>query len=243
MTNAEKAGLTISKPETPFEEMLNAIGDSLSDIASSDDEEDGEDKDNDGDDPAGGKLSDDDEPGWGMGTISNTVQYRMERFRQMQMKLVEVMQPGWGDAADCFHETDKKYGTTKLKVLVVVQPQTVADAASSVPMTSCVPMENLDRVPRKFQMLQVTSEPGSSHMRLGLWKLQPHIRIPSLPPAPMTNWSPMQQSKHDESVSFNRCILRPKLISIYKLDSHEDIVTAPASPEQWIGKLAFVTMY
>jgi len=104
-------------------------------------------------------------------------------------------------------------------------------------------MENLDRVPRKFQMLQVTSEPGSSHMRLGLWKLQPHIRIPSLPPAPMTNWSPMQQSTHDESVSFNRCILRPKLISIYKLDSHEDMVTAPASPEQWIGKLAFVTMY
>jgi len=139
MTNAEKAGLTTSKPETPFEEMLNAIGDSLSDIASSDDQEDGEDKDNDGDDPAGGKLSDDDEPGWVMGTISNTVQYRMERFRQMQMKLVEVMHPGWGDATDCFHETDKKYGTTKLKILVVVQPQTVADAASSVPMTSGVP--------------------------------------------------------------------------------------------------------
>ena len=53
MRNAEKAGLKTTKPETTFQEMLNAIGDSLSDLASSDDEED----------PAGGKPSEDDEPG------------------------------------------------------------------------------------------------------------------------------------------------------------------------------------
>jgi len=47
MTNAEKAGLITTKPETTFEEMLNDIGDWLSDLASSDDEEDGKDKDDD----------------------------------------------------------------------------------------------------------------------------------------------------------------------------------------------------
>jgi len=100
MRNAEKGGLTTTKPETTFQEMLSAIRDSLSDLASSEDEEDGEADNDDEEDPAGDKLSKDDEPGWVMGTISKTVQYRMERFRQKQMKLDELTQPGWGDAAD-----------------------------------------------------------------------------------------------------------------------------------------------
>jgi len=75
--------------------MSNAIGDSLSDLASSQDKEDGEDKDDDEEDTELHKLSEDDEPGWVMGTISKRVQHRMESFRQMQMR-----QPGWGDAAD-----------------------------------------------------------------------------------------------------------------------------------------------
>jgi len=106
MRNAEKAGLTTTKPETTFEEMLNAIGDSLSDLARSDDEDDGEDEDDKEEDPAGGKLREDDEPGWVMGTISKTVQYRMECFRRKQMKLDKLTQCGWGDAADYFRERD-----------------------------------------------------------------------------------------------------------------------------------------
>ena len=43
MRNAEKAGITTTKSETTFEEIMNAIGDGLSDLASSDNEEDGED--------------------------------------------------------------------------------------------------------------------------------------------------------------------------------------------------------
>jgi len=82
MRNAENVGLTTTKPETTFDGMLNAIGDSLSDLASSDDGEDGEDEDDDEDNPELGKISEDDEPGWVMGTISKTVQHRMERFRQ-----------------------------------------------------------------------------------------------------------------------------------------------------------------
>ena len=56
MRYAENMGLTTTKPETTFEEMLNAIGDSLSDLACSDDGYDGEDKDDDEDDPVVGKL-------------------------------------------------------------------------------------------------------------------------------------------------------------------------------------------
>jgi len=214
MRNAEKGGLTTTKPETTFEEMLNAFWDSLSDLARSDDGEDGEDEDDDEADSAGSKLSEDDEPWWVLVTISNTVQYRMEHFRQKQMKLEELTQPGWGDAADYFRERDKKYGTTELNVPAVVQPQTADDAASSVPMTFSEPLETLDSVPRKLQMPQVTSWPGSSHMRLGSQKSQTHECTPSLPPAPMPNQSHIQQSKHVEPVCFNPCILCPKLISI-----------------------------
>ena len=147
MRNPEMAGLTTTKPETTFVEMLNAIGDSLSDLASSDDREDGEDKDDVEEDPPGGKLSEDDQPGWVMGTIYRMVQHCMERFRQKQMKLDELMQPGWGDVDDYFRERDKKYGTTEMEVPAVVQPQIVHDAPSSVPTTFSEPLESLDSVP------------------------------------------------------------------------------------------------
>jgi hypothetical protein len=109
MRQAEIAGLTSREPEKTFEEMLVAIGDSLSDLASSDDGEDGEEEDDE--ETEQGNLSEDDEPGWVMGTITKTVQQRMERFRQKQMKLDELTQPGWEDAADYFRERDKRYGT------------------------------------------------------------------------------------------------------------------------------------
>ena len=102
MTYAEITGLTSREPEKTFEEMLVAIGDSLSDLASSDDGEDGEDEDEE--ETEQGKLSDDDEPGWVMGTITKTVQQRMERFQQKQIKLNELTLPGWEDAADYFCE-------------------------------------------------------------------------------------------------------------------------------------------
>jgi len=63
MTTAETKCATTGRPETTFEEMLNAIGDSLSTLASSDDEQDGEHKEDDEEDTELGKLSDDDEPG------------------------------------------------------------------------------------------------------------------------------------------------------------------------------------
>jgi hypothetical protein len=83
MAHAEIAGLTSREPEKTFEEMLVAIRDSLSDLASSKDRENGEDEDDE--ETEQGKLSEDDEPGWVMGTITKTVQQRMERFWQKKI--------------------------------------------------------------------------------------------------------------------------------------------------------------
>jgi len=114
MENVEMGRSTTTKPEITFEEMLNAIGDSLSDLACSEDEEDGEDEDDDKDDTWHGTLSEDEEPGWVMGTITKTVQHRMGSFWQKQLRLDELTQPGWRDVANHYRERDMKYGTTEV---------------------------------------------------------------------------------------------------------------------------------
>jgi len=178
---------------------MAAIGESLSDLASSDDGEDGEDED---EETAQGKLSEDDEPGWVMGTITKTVQPRMESFRQKQMKLAALTQPGWEDAADYFRERDKKYGTAELKVPVVVQPQTDDDTSASPPTTFGELMVRLDIVPGISQMPQGTSQPGSSHIRLGSVKPQSNTSISGLEPAVEPYTSPLLKAKPVEPVSF-----------------------------------------
>jgi len=92
MRKDENVGLTTREPETMFQDMIVAIGDSLSTLATSDDEQDGEDEDDD--DTELGKLSKDDKPGWVMGIISTTVQQRTERSWQKQMKLDKLTQQG-----------------------------------------------------------------------------------------------------------------------------------------------------
>jgi len=102
MKHAEIAGLTSREPKKTFQEMLVAIGDNLSNLACSDHGEEGEEEDDE--ETKQGKLSEDDEPSWVMCTITKMVQQRMERFRQKQMKLDELTQLGWEDAADFFRE-------------------------------------------------------------------------------------------------------------------------------------------
>jgi len=92
MTQAEISGLTSTEPEKMFQEMLVAIRDSLSYLASSDDVEDGEVEDSE--DTEQGMLSDDDEPSWVMGTFTKMVQQRMDSVLQKQMKLDKLTQPG-----------------------------------------------------------------------------------------------------------------------------------------------------
>ena len=206
MENVEKGRSTTTKPEITFEEMLNAIGDSLSDLASSDDEEDGEDEDDDEEDTGHGKLSEDDEPGWVMGTISKTVQHRMESLRQKQLRLDELTQPGWGDAADYFRERDMKYGTTELKIPAVGKPQEDSTAATPSPTTFGELMQALDIVPGQSQMPQVTSRQGTSQMRLGLGKPQPDNRIVPPMPTMVPDSSPIEIAKPVQPVSFYPCI-------------------------------------
>jgi hypothetical protein len=157
MTTAKNECATAGKPETTFEEMLNAIGDSLSDLASSDDEQDGEDEEDDEEDSELGKLSDDDEPGWVMGTITKTVQHRRESIRQEQMRLDKLTQPGWGDAANYFHERDMRYGTAELKVPAGIKPQIDTTAATPSPTTAGEHVQTLDIVQGQSQMAAETS--------------------------------------------------------------------------------------
>jgi len=204
MTQAEIAGLTSSEPEKMFEEMLVATGDSQRDLASSDDGEDGEEEDDEETEQS--NLCEDDEPGWVMGTITKTVLQRMERFRQKQMKLDELTQPGWEDAADYFREREKKYGTTKLRVPAVVQPQTIDDDPEPPSATFGELMESLDIVPGISQRTQRTSRPGRSHNRLGSVKPQYKSSIPSREPAAEPDSSMLLKAKPVEPLSFYPCI-------------------------------------
>jgi hypothetical protein len=204
MTHAEIAGLTARETEKMFEEILAAIGDSLSNLASSDDGEDGEDEDDEATEQ--GKLSEDDKPGWVMRTMTKTVQQRMERFWQTQMKLDELTQLGWEAAPDYFRERDKKYGTSELMVPAVVQPQTNDDAPAPPLTTFGQLVVSFDIVPGILQMPQGTSRPGSSHMRLGSVKPQSKSTIPSGEPAAEPDSSTLLKAKPIEPVSFYPCI-------------------------------------
>jgi len=164
MISADNVGMTTREPKSLFEAMMIAIGDSLSDVPSSDHQDDGDDEDDE--DTELCKLSQDDEHSWVVGTISKTVQQRMERFQQMQMKFDELTQPWWGDAADYCPNRDKKYWTTKLTVLAVVILQTDKVVAVPAPTTGGEPIESLDIIHGKLPMLQGTFRPGSSHMCL-----------------------------------------------------------------------------
>jgi len=202
MRIVEKAQSTTTKPETTFEKMFNAIGDSLSDLPSFSDEENGEDKDDDEEDTELGKLSEDDEPGWVMGTIPKMVQHRVESFWQKLMKLDEPMQPGWGDAAAYFHERDMKYGRTELMVPAVVKPQTDTTAATPSPTPFAELMQVLDIVPGQSQMPQVKSRQESSQMRLGLENPQADNHIVSLMPDGLLDSSQMEIGIPVQPVSF-----------------------------------------
>jgi hypothetical protein len=118
-----------------FEEMLTANGDSLSDLVSSDVRQDAEDEEDNDEDTELSKLSDDNERGWVMGTITKTVQHHIEIFRHSQMRLDKSTQLGWGDTANYFRERDMKYGTAELKLLAVGKPQIDTTAATPSPMT------------------------------------------------------------------------------------------------------------
>jgi hypothetical protein len=92
-----------------------------------------------------------------MGKISKTVQHHMESLQPELMRLDELGQLGWGDAADYFRQRHMKQGMTELKVPAVVKPETDTTAATPSPTPFAELMQALDIVPRHSQMLQVMS--------------------------------------------------------------------------------------
>jgi len=93
MRSADIVGLTARKSEETYEGLLNAIGDSLSDIGCFDDGEDGEDEDNYEENSEPRKLGEDDDPRWVMSTITKTVQHCMEMLWLELTRLDELTQP------------------------------------------------------------------------------------------------------------------------------------------------------
>jgi hypothetical protein len=90
-------------PERSYVEMLNAIGDSLSNLACSSDAENGDGNEDDGC-LVQSMQSEDDEAGGVIETHSTTVKHLLSRFQQNQIRLASVIQPGRRDAAYCFHK-------------------------------------------------------------------------------------------------------------------------------------------
>jgi hypothetical protein len=160
--------------------MMVNIGHSLSELAGSDKGEDGEDEDDVVTEQ--GKLSEDDEPGWVMGTITKTVQQRVERFQQKQMMLDKLKQLGWEDAANYFRERDNRFSALELTVPAVVQQQMDDDALAPAPPTVGEHLECLVIVPGISPMPRGTSRPGSSHMTPCLRKPQSNTGISGLEP-------------------------------------------------------------
>ena len=213
-TTAGNVGVTTGMPETKFELMLNAIGDSLSDLASSDEEQDGEDEEYDEHDTELGTLSDDDEPGWVMGAFPKTVQHRLESFRQKQMKLHELTQPGWVDAANYFRGMDMKYRTTELKVPVVLKRQIDMTAAAPSPTTFGEHMQTLDTVRGQLPITAVTSRPGSRQMRLRSEKPQAQKFIQVSSADAGSDSMPIPDTKPVEPGSFYQCMKHPLILTI-----------------------------
>jgi hypothetical protein len=104
MRNAEKAGLTPREQEKIYGKMLNGIGDSLSDLATSDNEAEWKAEIDYKEDIALGKLSNDDEAHYVLGTIATIVQQHMKSIRQNQMRHDELTQPEWREVADYCRE-------------------------------------------------------------------------------------------------------------------------------------------
>jgi hypothetical protein len=94
------------------------------------------------------------------------------------MRLDELMQPGWGDAADYICERYMKHGKTELKVPAVVKPQTDMTALTPSQTTSAKIMQMFEIIPGQLQMLQVTSRPECCEMRLRLEQPQAHSHMP-----------------------------------------------------------------
>lgn len=82
--------MTTRKPKNLFEEIWNAVRDSLRNLARSNDKQDGVHQNNNEENRELGKLSEDDKPHWELGTIFKMVDQFMESVVQKEIKLEEL---------------------------------------------------------------------------------------------------------------------------------------------------------
>jgi hypothetical protein len=143
-----------------------------------------------------------------MGTISKMVQHRKESIWQKQRRVDTLMQLGLGDTANYCGMRDMKYGIAELLVPAVVKPQTDMTAATALPTTFGELMQSLDLFHGQSQMLQGTSGPGSSQMRLGSEKPQSHKDRAFLLPDAVANSSPTDNANNAKLISFDPSISR-----------------------------------
>jgi len=127
----------------------------------------------------------------------------------LMMRLDELTQLGWGDAANYFRERDMRYGTAELKVPPVGKPQIDSTTATPSPITVGEHMQTTEIVRGQSEMLAVTSRPASSQMRLGSEKPQSHKFILVLSPGMATDSMPIEHANHVEPVSFYPCMKHP----------------------------------
>jgi hypothetical protein len=144
-----------------------------------------------------------------MGTITKTVQHRMESIWQTLVRLDKLTQPGWGDAANYFRERDMKYGTAEVKVPAVVKPQKDTTAATPLLTTVGEHMQTLQSVQGQSEMPAVTSRLDSSQMSLGSEKTQSQKFILVLSPGTATDSMPIQDEQPGQPVSFYPCMKHP----------------------------------
>lgn len=111
---AENEGWTSRQSEIPSEEILNAIRDGWSDLASSNNEED-MDSEEDDEHTDLGKLTKVDKPSQVMGAISNTVPQGIMIFPHKKKRLHKLTKPGCGDAAGYFSEREYKVCNSRNK--------------------------------------------------------------------------------------------------------------------------------
>lgn len=86
-------------------------------------------------------------------------------------------------------------------------------------------------VHRISQILQGTSRPGSSHIRVGSWTPVSDSGIPVHSPATNSDSLSTQNVNPVEPISFYSSILPPQRITIWKSDSHDEMVAAPVTSQ------------
>jgi hypothetical protein len=106
----------------------------------------------------------------------------MKKMLRKDMKLEELTELGWEDAAGYLRERDEKYGTSALMVVASIQPQPDDGTMAPPPTIFGELMESLDIVPRISDMRQGTSRPGTSHNSPGRVNPQSNTSILGLEP-------------------------------------------------------------